>query len=417
MVLLALGFLGPETGGLLSQLGVSLTERGNVQVDHDQMTSMPKVFAAGDMSRGQSLVVWAIAALNILGLLDPTMMMLDSAAITLGALALAAWSSRLGDRVINQVQFGRGYTIGRQHVDRVAHQPMRLGICAGHKRGGVQSRDRRVHGMMGAEDDATLPEPMEAWHLLGRDVVGAQTVDRDHPVGDVPGDHLIGSEAPIGRMVTAKRLASMVLWGPPGCGKTTIARLLALGTDLVFEPLSAVFSGVADLRKIFDAARKRREMGQGTLLFVDEIHRFNRAQQDAFLPVVEDGTVILVGATTENPSFELNGALLSRAQVFVLRRLDDAALEILLVRAEQHLGRIWQRRDHFDHPCGQRGPCQLVLMLGPVLAFQMQIRAVEALVVDRTRHEAKFAPQGELRHKPYFCAAAIERIEIAKQQA
>src|SRR4029077_202495 len=119
---------------------------------------------------------------------------------------------------------------------------------------------------------------------------------------------------------------------------TTIARLLAEGTDLAFEPLSAVFSGVADLRKVFDAARKRREMGHGTLLFVDEIHRFNRAQQDAFLPNVEDGTVILVGATTENPSFELIGALLSRAQVFVLRRLDDAALETLLARAEQHLG-------------------------------------------------------------------------------
>ncbi len=139
-------------------------------------------------------------------------------------------------------------------------------------------------------------------------------------------------------MVANRRLASMILWGPPGCGKTTIARLLAQGTDLAFEPLSAVFSGVADLRKIFDGAKKRREMGQGTLLFVDEIHRFNRAQQDAFLPYVEDGTVILVGATTENPSFELNGALLSRAQVFVLRRLDDDDLETLLRRAEQHLG-------------------------------------------------------------------------------
>src|SRR5258706_556493 len=151
-------------------------------------------------------------------------------------------------------------------------------------------------------------------------------------------DHLLGPDGPIGRMVGSGQLASMILWGPPGCGKTTIARLLADGTDLVFEPLSAVFSGVADLRKVFDGARKRREMGQGTLLFVDEIHRFNRAQQDAFLPVVEDGTVILVGATTENPSFELIGALLSRAQVFVLRRLDDAALETLLGRAEQNLG-------------------------------------------------------------------------------
>jgi len=130
----------------------------------------------------------------------------------------------------------------------------------------------------------------------------------------------------------------MILWGPPGCGKTTIARLLAQDTDLQFEPLSAVFSGVADLRKVFDAARKRREIGHGTLLFVDEIHRFNRAQQDAFLPVVEDGTVILVGATTENPSFELIGALLSRAQVFVLHRLGDDDLETLMQRAEGQLG-------------------------------------------------------------------------------
>jgi putative ATPase len=152
-------------------------------------------------------------------------------------------------------------------------------------------------------------------------------------------DHLLAADGPIGRMVANRKLSSMILWGPPGCGKTTIARLLAQGTDLVFEPLSAVFSGVADLRKVFDAARKRREMGQGTLLFVDEIHRFNRAQQDAFLPVVEDGTVILVGATTENPSFELIGALLSRAQVFVLRRLDDNDLETLLQRAEANLGR------------------------------------------------------------------------------
>jgi putative ATPase len=152
-------------------------------------------------------------------------------------------------------------------------------------------------------------------------------------------DHLLAADAPIGRMVANRKLSSMILWGPPGCGKTTIARLLAQGTDLVFEPLSAVFSGVADLRKVFDAARKRREMGQGTLLFVDEIHRFNRAQQDAFLPVVEDGTVILVGATTENPSFELIGALLSRAQVFVLRRLDDNDLETLLQRTEAQLGR------------------------------------------------------------------------------
>jgi putative ATPase len=163
---------------------------------------------------------------------------------------------------------------------------------------------------------------------------------RPRSLAEVVGqDHLLAAEGPIGRMVANHKLSSMILWGPPGCGKTTIARLLAQGTDLIFEPLSAVFSGVADLRKVFDAARKRREMGQGTLLFVDEIHRFNRAQQDAFLPVVEDGTVILVGATTENPSFELIGALLSRAQVFVLRRLDDNDLETLLKRAEAHLGR------------------------------------------------------------------------------
>jgi putative ATPase len=163
---------------------------------------------------------------------------------------------------------------------------------------------------------------------------------RPRQLGDVIGqDHLLGPGGPIGRMVAARQLASMILWGPPGCGKTTIARLLAESTDLHFEPLSAVFSGVADLRKVFDAAKKRRVAGRGTLLFVDEIHRFNRAQQDAFLPYVEDGTIVLIGATTENPSFELNGALLSRAQVFVLHRLDDAALEQLLQRAEAELGR------------------------------------------------------------------------------
>jgi len=147
-------------------------------------------------------------------------------------------------------------------------------------------------------------------------------------------DHLIGREGPIGRMLESGRIASMILWGPPGCGKTTLARLIAERVDLHFEPLSAVFSGVADLRKVFEAAKERRRIGEGTLLFVDEIHRFNRAQQDGFLPYVEDGTVILVGATTENPSFELNGALLSRCQVFVLNRLDDAAMEQLLQRAE-----------------------------------------------------------------------------------
>jgi len=151
-------------------------------------------------------------------------------------------------------------------------------------------------------------------------------------------DHLIGANAPIGRMLAAGQISSMILWGPPGCGKTTLARLIAEKVDLHFEMLSAIFSGVADLRKIFEAAKQRRLMGRGTLLFIDEIHRFNRSQQDGFLPHVEDGTIVLVGATTENPSFELNAALLSRCQVFVLNRLHETDQEVLLKRAEELMG-------------------------------------------------------------------------------
>ncbi len=163
---------------------------------------------------------------------------------------------------------------------------------------------------------------------------------RPQALADVVGqDHLLAEDGPLGRMLKAGRLTSLILWGPPGTGKTTIAQLLAAHTDLEFAPLSAVFSGVADLRKVFEQARNRREMGRGTLLFIDEIHRFNRAQQDGFLPYVEDGTVILVGATTENPSFELNAALLSRTQVLVLHRLAEPALMALLARAEAELGK------------------------------------------------------------------------------
>ncbi len=152
-------------------------------------------------------------------------------------------------------------------------------------------------------------------------------------------EQVLSPEGPLGAMLAARSLSSLILWGPPGVGKTTIARLLAAETDLAFVQISAIFTGVPELRKVFEQAKIRRQNGQGTLLFVDEIHRFNKAQQDGFLPHMEDGTILLVGATTENPSFELNAALLSRAQVIVLERLTLADLERLAQRAEQEMGR------------------------------------------------------------------------------
>jgi len=166
--------------------------------------------------------------------------------------------------------------------------------------------------------------------------------DRIRPqvLDDVAGqEHLLGPEGALRRMIATGSLSSLIFWGPPGTGKTSVARLLADETNLAFVQISAIFSGVADLKKVFEEARATRRMGQGTLLFVDEIHRFNRAQQDSFLPVMEDGTVTLIGATTENPSFELNAALLSRARVMTFRSLDPDAIGHLLVRAEQLEGR------------------------------------------------------------------------------
>lgn len=163
---------------------------------------------------------------------------------------------------------------------------------------------------------------------------------RPRSLAEVVGqEHLVGPEGALTRLVEAGSIGSLVFWGPPGTGKTTVARLLAGVTKLRFEQISAIFSGVQDLRKLFEAARGRRSTGEGTLLFVDEIHRFNRAQLDAFLPVMEDGTITLVGATTENPSFELNAALLSRARVMIFRALDEEAIGRLLARAEEAEGR------------------------------------------------------------------------------
>ncbi len=187
------------------------------------------------------------------------------------------------------------------------------------------------------------------WRILFDTSPSPDTGDTPRPLADrlrpksldevIGQDKVLGPDGPLGSMLAAGSLVSLIFWGPPGVGKTTIARLLADATDRHFVQISAIFTGVADLRKVFEAAKLRRQNGQGTLLFVDEIHRFNKAQQDGFLPHMEDGSILLVGATTENPSFELNAALLSRAQVLVLERLTLAHLERLVQRAEQELDR------------------------------------------------------------------------------
>ncbi|NCU19418.1 replication-associated recombination protein A [Candidatus Falkowbacteria bacterium] len=211
--------------------------------------------------------------------------------------------------------------------------------------------------------------------------------------------HVLGPEGPLGAMLAAGSLSSLILWGPPGVGKTTIARLLAAESDRAFAQISAIFSGVSELRKVFDAARLRRQQGRGTLLFVDEIHRFNKAQQDSFLPHMEDGTILLVGATTENPSFELNAALLSRAQVIVLERLNLADLELLAQRAEQALHRALPLRAHAREALLEMADGDgraLLNLIEQVMAWKLTENLdVEALAARLMRRAAKYDKSGD----------------------
>ncbi len=223
---------------------------------------------------------------------------------------------------------------------------------------------------------------------------------RPRVLADVVGqEKVLSPDGPLGAMLTAGSLSSLILWGPPGVGKTTIARLLAAQTNLSFVQISAIFTGVPDLRKVFEAARIRRQNGQGTLLFVDEIHRFNKAQQDGFLPYMEDGTILLVGATTENPSFELNAALLSRAQVIVLDRLSLADLERLTQRAEQDLGRALpltgDARDAVQEMADGDGRA-LLNLIEQVMAWRLD-RPLDrdALATRLMRRAAKYDKSGE----------------------